>query len=36
MLYIYKYGHIIRISSKSWFISVIPFKKWNLDIIFIH
>ncbi len=25
-------GHIIRISSKSWFISLIPFKKWN----FIH
>ncbi len=23
-------GHIIRISSKSWFISLIPFKKWNL------
>ena len=29
-------GHIIRISSKSWFMSVIPFKKWNLYIIFIH
>ncbi len=23
-------GHIIRISSKSWFISLIPFKKWNM------
>ncbi len=23
-------GHIIRISSKSWFISLIPFKMWNL------
>ena len=29
-------GHIIRISSKSWFISLIPFKKWNLYIILIH
>ncbi len=32
-IYIYVYtgaGHIIRISSKSWFISLIPFKKWNL------
>ena len=29
-------GHIIRISSKSWFISLLPFKKWNLYIIFIH
>ena len=29
-------GHIIRISSKSWFMSVIPLKKWNLYIIFIH
>ena len=28
--------HIIRISSKSWFMSVIPFKKWNLYIILIH
>ncbi len=29
-------GHIIRISSKSWFISLIPFKKWNLYNIYIH
>ncbi len=29
-------GHIIRISSKSWFISVIPFKKWNLYNVYIH
>ncbi len=32
-VYIYIYtgaGYIIRISSKSWFISLIPFKKWNL------
>ncbi len=29
-------GHIIRISSKSWFISLIPFKKWNLYNVFIH
>ncbi len=38
-IYIYIYtgaGHIIRISSKSWFISLIPFKKWNLYNVFIH
>ncbi len=29
-------GHIIRISSKSWFISLIPFKKWNLYKVYIH
>ncbi len=29
-------GHIIWISSKSWFISLIPFKKWNLDNVYIH
>ncbi len=29
-------GHIIRISSKSWFISLIPFKKWNLYNVNIH
>ncbi len=29
-------GHIIRISSKSWFISLIPFKKWNLYNVYIH
>ncbi len=29
-------GHIIRISSKSWFISQIPFKKWNLYNVYIH
>ncbi len=29
-------GHIIRISSKSWFISLIPFKKWNLYSVYIH
>ncbi len=29
-------GHIIRISSKSWFISLIPFKKWNLYNVCIH
>ncbi len=29
-------GHIIWISSKSWFISLIPFKKWNLYNIYIH
>ncbi len=37
--YIYIYtgaGHIIRISSKSWFISLIPFKKWNLYNVYIH
>ncbi len=28
-------GHIIRISSKSWFISLIPFKKWNLYNVYI-
>ncbi len=28
--------HIIRISSKSWFISQIPFKKWNLYNVYIH
>ncbi len=28
-------GHIIRISSKSWFISLIPFK-WNLYNVYIH
>ncbi len=28
-------GHIIRISSKSWFISLIPFKKWNYNV-YIH
>ncbi len=36
-LYIYTgAGHIIRISSKSWFISLIPFKKWNLYNVYIH
>ncbi len=40
-IYIYMYaytgaGHIIRISSKSRFISVIPFKKWNLYNVYIH
>ncbi len=34
--YIYGAGHIIRISSKSWFISLIPFKKWNLYNVYIH
>ncbi len=29
-------GHVIRISSKSWFISLIPFKKWNLYNVYIH
>ncbi len=29
-------GHIIRISSKSWFISLIPFKKWNLYNVYIQ
>ncbi len=29
-------GHIIRISSKSWFISLITFKKWNLYNVYIH
>ncbi len=29
-------GHIIRISSKSLFISQIPFKKWNLYNVYIH
>ncbi len=29
-------GHIIRISSKSLFISLIPFKKWNLYNVYIH
>ncbi len=29
-------GHIIRISSKSWFISLIPFKKWKLYNVYIH
>ncbi len=29
-------GHIIRISSKSWFISLISFKKWNLYNVYIH
>ncbi len=29
-------GHIIRISSKCWFISLIPFKKWNLYNVYIH
>ncbi len=29
-------GHIIRMSSKSWFISLIPFKKWNLYNVYIH
>ncbi len=28
-------GHIIRISSKRWFISLIPFKKWNLYNVYI-
>ncbi len=39
LIYIYIYtgaGHIIRISSKSWFISLIPFKKWNLYNVYIH
>ncbi len=40
-IYIYIYihigaGHIIRIPSKSWFISLIPFKKWNLYNVYIH
>ncbi len=38
-IYIYIYtgaGHIIRISSKIWFISLIPFKKWNLYNVYIH
>ncbi len=38
-LFIYIYtgaGHIITISSKSWFISLIPFKKWNLYNVYIH
>ncbi len=36
-IYIYTgAGHIIRISSKSWFISQIPFKKWNLYNVYIH
>ncbi len=36
-IYIYTgAGHIIRISSKSWFISLIPFKKWNLYNVYIH
>ncbi len=38
-IYIYIYtgaGHIIRISSKSRFISLIPFKKWNLYNVYIH
>ncbi len=29
-------GLIIRISSKRWFISLIPFKKWNLYNVNIH
>ncbi len=29
-------GHIIRISSKSWFISLFPFNKWNLYNVYIH
>ncbi len=29
-------GHIIRISSKSLFISLIPLKKWNLYNVYIH
>ncbi len=29
-------GHIIRISSKSCFILLIPFKKWNLYNVYIH
>ncbi len=41
ILYTHRYihtgaGHIIRISSKSWFISLIPFKKWNLYNVYIH
>ncbi len=38
-IYIYIYtgaGHIIRISSKSWFISLIPFKKWKCYNVCIH
>ncbi len=36
-IYIYAgAGHIIRISSKSLFISLIPFKKWNLYNVYIH
>ncbi len=40
-IYIYTYthtgaGHIIRISSKSLFISLTPFKKWNLYNVYIH
>ncbi len=29
-------GHIIRISSKSWYISLIPLKKCNLYNVYIH
>ncbi len=29
-------GHIIRISSKSWFISLIPFNKLNLYNVYIN
>ncbi len=29
-------GHINRISLNSWFISLIPFKKWNLYNVYIH
>ncbi len=36
ILHIQGAGHIIRISSKSWFISLIPFKKWNLYNVYIH
>ncbi len=36
-LHVYTFtGAIIRISSKSWFISLIPFKKWNLYNVYIH
>ncbi len=40
-IYIYIYthtgaGHMIRISPKSWFISLIPFKKWNFYNVYIH
>ncbi len=39
-IYIYIYtqgaGHIIKISSKSWFISLIPFKNWNLYNVYIY
>ncbi len=36
IIYIQVLAHIIKISSKSWFISLIPFKKWNLYNVYIH